>query len=169
MTSDEIKLFIKSEIQRVMTEEFYEVVNSTELNDVNDTLLMERLNYNLSDVYHITHELPTSIEFKDEFGVTHITKITKNNDFMEVKLYWLDDTNTLRLDAPTKTTNKTLNTHLSNLINKFLPKYKYFVIQPTDAIRHRLFWLVLNKYVDTTKWDITQLQRKILIIKKPTT
>ena len=58
------------------------------------------------------------------------------------------------MDTPNDITPKTMNTHMSNIINKFLPNYDQFLIRPNDDIRFRLFQLLLNKYLNKDEWEI---------------
>lgn len=116
--------------------------------------LLTELNYNLDDTYPITNELPFNIEFKDNQNRLNITKGKLNKDAIEIKLYWVDNDGKVRMDTPDGILPKTMNTHLDNIINKFLPKYNKFLIRPNDDIRYRLFQLLLNKYIDKSQWDI---------------
>ena len=58
------------------------------------------------------------------------------------------------MDTPEDVQPKTMNTHMSNIINKFLPNYDQFLIRPNDDIRFRLFQLLLNKYLDKNKYEV---------------
>jgi len=130
--------------------------------------LLIEFNYNLDDTYFITNELPFNIEFKDDQNRLNITKGKLNKDFIEIKLYWVDDKGKVRMDTPEGILPKTMNTHLNNIINKFLPNYDKFLIRPNDDIRYRLFQLLLNKYIDKNQWNITfnSNDRSIFLIKK---
>ena len=69
------------------------------------------------------------------------------------------------MDTPKNVTPKTMNTHMSNIINKFLPNYDQFLIRPNDEIRFRLFQLLLNKYLDKNKWNVSfDLKNKEILI-----
>lgn len=128
--------------------------------------LLAEFNYNLEDIYSITNELPFNIEFKDNQERLNITKGKLNKDFVEIKLYWVDNSGKVRMDTPEGVLPKTMNTHLNNILNKFLPNYNKFLIRPNDDIRYRLFQLLLNKYIDKSQWDITFNDKIIYLIKK---
>jgi hypothetical protein len=72
------------------------------------------------------------------------------------------------MNTPEDVTPKTMNTHMSNIINKFLPNYDQFLIRPNDNIRFRLFQLLLNKYLDKNKWNVSfnPTKKEILIHNK---
>jgi hypothetical protein len=72
------------------------------------------------------------------------------------------------MDTPKDVTSKTMNTHMSNIINKFLPNYDQFLIRPNDDIRFRLFQLLLNKYLDKNEWNISFYpdEKQIFLSKK---
>jgi len=116
--------------------------------------LLAEFNYNLEDTYPITNELPFNIEFKDEQNGLNITKGKLNNDFIEIKLYWVDNQGKVRMDTPEGILPKTMNTHLNNILNKFLPNYNKFLIRPNDDVRYRLFQLLLNKYINKNQWNM---------------
>jgi hypothetical protein len=129
--------------------------------------LLTEFNYNIEDTYPITNELPFNIEFKDEKGRLNITKGKLNNSYIEIKLYWVDNYGKLRMDTPEGILPKTMNTHMSNILNKFLSSYDQFLIRPNDPIRFRLFHLLLNKYIDKSIWEVISYEdkQKILIHK----
>ena len=130
--------------------------------------LLAEFNYNLEDTYPITNELPFNVEFKDDKDRLNITKGKLNNNFIEIKLYWAGLGGNVRIDTPKDVTSKTMNTHMSNIINKFLPNYDQFLIRPNDNIRFRLFQLLLNKYLDKNKWNVSfnPTKKEILIYNK---
>lgn len=130
--------------------------------------LLAEFNYNLEDTYPITNELPFNVEFKDDKDRLNITKGKLNNNFIEIKLYWAEPGGNVRMDTPKDVTPKTMNTHMSNIINKFLPNYDQFLIRPNDNIRFRLFQLLLNKYLDKNKWNVSfnPTKKEILIYNK---
>ena len=130
--------------------------------------LLAEFNYNLEDTYPITNELPFNVEFKDDKDRLNITKGKLNNNFIEIKLYWAELGGNVRIDTPKDVTSKTMNTHMSNIINKFLPNYDQFLIRPNDDIRFRLFQLLLNKYLDKNKWNVSfnPTKKEILIYNK---
>ena len=130
--------------------------------------LLAEFNYNLEDTYPITNELPFNVEFKDDKDRLNITKGKLNNNFIEIKLYWAELGGNVRMDIPKDVTPKTMNTHMSNIINKFLPNYDQFLIRPNDNIRFRLFQLLLNKYLDKNKWNVSfnPTKKEILIYNK---
>ena len=130
--------------------------------------LLAEFNYNLEDTYPITNELPFNVEFKDDKDRLNITKGKLNNNFFEIKLYWAELGGNVRIDTPKDVTSKTMNTHMSNIINKFLPNYDQFLIRPNDNIRFRLFQLLLNKYLDKNKWNVSfnPTKKEILIYNK---
>lgn len=130
--------------------------------------LLVEFNYNLDDIYSITNELPFNIEFKDDKERLNITKGKLNNEYIEIKLYWVDNEGKVRMDTPDGVLPKTMNTHLNNIINKFIPKYNQFIIRPNDDIRYRLFQILLNKYIDKNIWNIKSdsINRIIILVKK---
>jgi len=117
--------------------------------------LLIEFNYDINNIYQINNELPFNIEFKDDQNRLNITKGKLNKDAIEIKLYWVDNDGKIRMDNPDGISPKTMNTHLNNILNKFLPKYNKFLIRPNDPIRYRLFQLLLNKYIDKNQWNIT--------------
>jgi len=162
MKTSELRTIIREEIKRLNGNGDFSWV------DLRESELLAEFNYNIDDTYPITNELPFNIEFKDDEGRLNITKGTLNNNYIEIKLYWLDDKKKLRMDAPEGILPKTMNTHLSNIINKFLPNYNQFLIRPNDPIRFRLFQLLLNRYIDKNEWEMMSdiQKREILIHKK---
>lgn len=147
----------KSELLKLIKEEIQTLNGLGEFSWVTlrENQLLSELNYNLDDVYPVTHEIPFNIEFKDDKDRLNITKGKINNGFIEIKLYWADNDGKLRMDAPEGISPKTMNTHLYNVINKFLPNYDKFLIRPNDDIRFRLFQLLLNKYIDKNEWELS--------------
>lgn len=147
----------KSELRHLIKEEIRKLDGTGDFSWVTlrETQLLSELNYNLEDTYPITNELPFNIEFKDDKDRLNITKGKLNNNFIEIKLYWVESGGNIRMDTPEGITPKTMNTHLYNIINKFLPNYNQFLIRPNDDIRFRLFQLLLNKYLDKNKWMIS--------------
>jgi hypothetical protein len=160
----------KSDLQRLIKEEIQALQGSGDFSWVTlrETQMLEEFNYNLEDTYPITNELPFNIEFKDDKNRLNITKGKLNNKFIEIKLYWAEPGGNIRMDTPEEITPKTMNTHMSNIINKFLPNYDQFLIRPNDDIRFRLFQLLLNKYLDKDKWMISFYpeKREIFLYKK---
>jgi hypothetical protein len=147
----------KSELVRIIKEEIKRTKGSGEFSwiDLRESELLAEFNYNIDDTYLIANELPFNIEFKDDEDRLNITKGKLNNNFIEIKLYWVDDKGKPRMDAPEGVLPKTMNTHLSNIINKFLPNYDQFLIRPNDPIRFRLFQLLLNKYINKDEWKLS--------------
>jgi hypothetical protein len=162
MKPSELKQLIREEIQQLQGSGDFSWVTLRE-----NELLVE-FNYNLEDTYPITNELPFNIEFKDDKGRLNITKGKLNTGFIEIKLYWAEPEGNVRMDTPEGVTPKTMNTHMSNIINKFLPNYDQFLIRPNDDVRFRLFQLLLNKYLDKNKWEMSfhPENKQIFIIKK---
>lgn len=162
MKNSELKQIIREEIQKLDgTGDFSWVT-------LRETQLLSELNYNIEDTYPIINELPFNIEFKDNKDRLNITKGKLNNNFVEIKLYWAEPGGNIRMDAPEGVLPKNMNTHLSNIINKFLPNYDQFLIRPNDNIRFRLFQLLLNKYLDKNKWmvDYHSEEKQIYIYQK---
>ncbi|MBC8303784.1 MAG: hypothetical protein H8E55_49495 [Pelagibacterales bacterium] len=116
--------------------------------------LLESLKYNINDIYPPSHEQNFIIEFEDESNIKHITKGKPNKDYIEIKLYWVGEDGKPSMEAPDKSYRKIMNTHISNIVNKFLPNHDKFLIRPNDDIRYRLFELLLNKYVSSDEWNI---------------
>jgi hypothetical protein len=170
MKKEELKQLIREAVR----EEFYYHMNNNWFAHDEDTdafelrLLINEMKFNMKDTYDIKLAQKHAIEFVDEYNITHITKITPNAGYMEVKLYWLDPNNNLKpsMSEPPKSGTKTLNTHINNLINIFLPKYDKFLIRPNDPIRYRLFQLILHKFIDKNVWDIQEFQGSMLITKR---
>ena len=160
----------KSDLQRLIKEEIQALQGSGDFSWVTlrETQMLEEFNYNLEDTYPITNELPFNIEFKDDKNRLNITKGKLNNKFIEIKLYWAEPGGNIRMYTPEEITPKTMNTHMSNIINKFLPNYDQFLIRPNDDIRFRLFQLLLNKYLDKNKWNVSfnPTKKEILIYNK---
>lgn len=160
----------KSELKQLIKEEISALKNSGDFSWVTlrENQLLKELNYNLEDIYSLNNELPFNIEFKDNKGRLNITKGKLNNGFIEIKLYWIDDKGTPRMDTPDDISPKTMNTHLSNIINKFLPNYTQFLIRPNDEIRFRLFQLLLNKYLNKDEWELSFYpeQKQIFLVQK---
>ena len=158
-----------SELRRLIKEEIQTMKGSGDFSWVTlrENELLTEFNYNIDDTYPITNELPFNIEFKDENERLNITKGKLNNNYIEIKLYWVDNYGKLRMDTPEGILPKTMNTHMSNIINKFLPNYDQFLIRPNDPIRFRLFQLLLNKYLDKKIWEIISYndEQKILLHK----
>jgi hypothetical protein len=152
----------KSELISIIKEEIKHLNGNGDFSwiDLRENELLAEFNYNIDDTYPITNEIPFNIEFKDDEGRLNITKGKLNNGFIEIKLYWLDDKKKLRMDAPEGILPKTMNTHLSNIINKFLPNYDQFLIRPNDPIRFRLFQLLLNKYLNKDEWKLSSDPQK---------
>ena len=147
----------KMQLQELIREEIQRLNGSGDFSWVTlrETQMLEELNYNLEDTYPIINELPFNIEFKDNKNRLNVTKGKLNNEFIEIKLYWVDDEGKVRMDSPEGISPKTMNTHMSNIINKFLPNYDQFLIRPNDNIRFRLFQLLLNRYIDKNDYKIT--------------
>ena len=147
----------KMQLQELIREEIQRLNGSGDFSWVTlrETQMLEELNYNLEDTYPIINELPFNIEFKDNKNRLNVTKGKLNNGFIEIKLYWVDDEGKVRMDSPEGISPKTMNTHMSNIINKFLPNYDQFLIRPNDNIRFRLFQLLLNRYIDKNDYKIT--------------
>jgi hypothetical protein len=160
----------KSELKQLIKEELKSSQGSGDFSWITlcENELLVEFNYNLEDTYPINNELPFNVEFKDDKGRLNITKGRLNNNFIEIKLYWADPGGNLSMDTPKDVTSKTMNTHMSNIINKFLPNYDQFLIRPNDDIRFRLFQLLLNKYLDKNEWDISFYpdKKQIFIFKK---
>lgn len=145
----QLQELIREEIQRLNGSGDFSWVTLREIQ------MLEELNYNLEDTYPIINELPFNIEFKDNKNRLNVTKGKLNNGFIEIKLYWVDDEGKVRMDSSEGISPKTMNTHMSNIINKFLPNYDQFLIRPNDNIRFRLFQLLLNRYIDKNDYKIT--------------
>ena len=147
----------KMQLQELIREEIQRLNGSGDFSWVTlrETQMLEELNYNLEDTYPIINELPFNIEFKDNKNRLNVTKGKLNNGFIEIKLYWVDDEGKVRMDSSEGISPKTMNTHMSNIINKFLPNYDQFLIRPNDNIRFRLFQLLLNRYIDKNDYKIT--------------
>ena len=147
----------KSDLQKLIKEEIHALQGSGDFSwiTLRETQMLEEFNYNLEDIYPITNEIPFNIEFKDDKGRLNITKGKLNNGTIEIKLYWAEPGGNIRMDTPEGVTPKTMNTHMSNIINKFLPNYDEFLIRPNDNIRFRLFQLLLNKYLDKNEWEVS--------------
>jgi hypothetical protein len=160
----------KSELVNIIKEEIKHLNGTGDFSwiDLRESELLAEFNYNIEDTYSITNELPFNIEFKDDEDRLNITKGKLNNNSIEIKLYWLDDKKKLRMDAPEGILPKTMNTHLSNIINKFLPNYDQFLIRPNDPIRFRLFQLLLNKYLNKDEWELSldPQKQEIFLYKK---
>ena len=160
----------KSDLQKLIKEEIQTLQGSGDFSWVTlrETQMLEEFNYNLEDTYPITNELPFNIEFKDNKDRLNITKGKLNNKFIEIKLYWAEPGGNIRMDTPEDVLPKTMNTHMSNIINKFLPSYDQFLIRPNDDIRFRLFQLLLNKYLDKDKYELNfhPESKQILIFKR---
>jgi hypothetical protein len=161
MNKSQLKKFIKEEIQTLQGSGDFSWITLRE-----NELLVE-FNYNLENTYPITNELPFNVEFKDDKDRLNITKGKLNNNFIEIKLYWAEPGGNVRMDTPEGVQPKTMNTHMSNIINKFLPNYDQFLIRPNDDIRFRLFQLLLNKYLDKNKWKtyFNSEKREIILYK----
>ena len=146
----------KSELKQIIKEEIESLNGTGDFSWVTlrESELLAEFNYNLEDTYPITNELPFNIEFKDNKDRLNITKGKLNNNFIEIKLYWAEPNGNVRMDTPEDVLPKTMNTHMSNIINKFLPNYDQFLIRPNDDIRFRLFQLLLNKYLDKNEWGL---------------
>jgi hypothetical protein len=149
LTKMQLQELIREEIQRLNGSGDFSWVTLREIQ------MLEELNYNLEDTYPIINELPFNIEFKDNKNRLNVTKGKLNNGFIEIKLYWVDDEGKVRMDSSEGISPKTMNTHMSNIINKFLPNYDQFLIRPNDNIRFRLFQLLLNRYIDKNDYKIT--------------
>lgn len=160
----------KSDLKQLIREEIQILDGSGDFSwiTLRETQLLSELNYNLEDTYPIINEIPFNIEFKDNKNRLNITKGKLNNKFIEIKLYWVDNEGKLRMDTPEGILPKTMNTHMSNIIDKFLPNYDQFLIRPNDDIRFRLFQLILNKYLDKVKWmvDYYPEKREIYLYQK---
>ena len=160
----------KAELVNIIKEEIKRLNGNGDFSwiDLRESELLVEFNYNIDDTYPITNELPFNIEFKDDEDRLNITKGKLNNNYIEIKLYWLDNKKKLRMDAPEGILPKTMNTHLSNIINKFLPNYDQFLIRPNDPIRFRLFQLLLNKYLNKEEWELNSDSQKqeIFLYKK---
>jgi len=160
----------KSDLQKLIKEEIQTLQGSGDFSwiTLRETQMLEEFNYNLEDTYPITNELPFNVEFKDNKDRLNITKGKLNNGFIEIKLYWAESGGNIKMDTPEEVLPKTMNTHMSNIINRFLPNYDQFLIRPNDDIRFRLFQLLLNKYLDKNKWEISFYpeKREILIFKR---
>ena len=160
----------KPELKQIIKEEISALKNSGDFSwiTLRENQLLKELNYNLEDTYSLNNELPFNIEFKDNKGRLNITKGKLNNGFIEIKLYWIDEKGTPRMDTPDDISPKTMNTHLSNIINKFLPNYTQFLIRPNDEIRFRLFQLLLNKYLNKDEWELSFYpeQKQIFLLHK---
>jgi hypothetical protein len=160
----------KSELISIIKEEMKRLKGNGDFSwvDLRESELLVEFNYNIDDIYPISNELPFNIEFKDDKDRLNITKGRLNNNFIEIKLYWIDDKGKPRMDTPESVLPKTMNTHLSNIINKFLPNYDQFLIRPNDPIRFRLFQLLLNKYLNKEEWELNSDSQKqeIFLYKK---
>ena len=160
----------KSDLQKLIKEEIQTQQGSGDFSwiTLRETQMLEEFNYNLEDIYPIINELPFNVEFKDNKDRLNITKGKLNNKFIEIKLYWAEPGGNIRMDTPEEVLPKTMNTHMSNIINKFLPNYDQFLIRPNDDIRFRLFQLLLNKYLDKDKYKVNFYpeNKQILIFKK---
>jgi hypothetical protein len=160
----------KSDLQKLIKEEIQTLQGSGDFSwiTLRETQMLEEFNYNLEDTYPITNELPFNVEFKDNKDRLNITKGKLNSGFIEIKLYWAEPEGNIKMDTPEEVLPKTMNTHMSNIINRFLPNYDQFLIRPNDDIRFRLFQLLLNKYLDKNKWEISFYpeKREILIFKR---
>jgi len=149
MKKSDLQILIKEEIQALQGSGDFSWIT------LRETQMLEEFNYNLEDIYPITNEIPFNIEFKDDKDRLNITKGKLNTGFIEIKLYWAEPGGNIRMDTPEGITSKTMNTHMSNIINKFLPNYDQFLIRPNDNIRFRLFQLLLNKYLDKNEWEVS--------------
>jgi hypothetical protein len=160
----------KSDLQKLIKEEIQMLQGSGDFSwiTLRENELLVEFNYNLENTYPITNELPFNVEFKDDKNRLNITKGKLNNNFIEIKLYWAEPGGNIRMDTPEDVQPKTMNTHMSNIIDKFLPNYDQFLIRPNDDIRFRLFQLLLNKYLDKNKWEISSYPEKkeIFLYKK---
>ena len=116
----------KSELKQIIKEEIKSLNGTGDFSWVTlrESELLAEFNYNLEDTYPITNELPFNIEFKDNKDRLNITKGKLNNNFIEIKLYWAEPNGNVRMDTPEDVLPKTMNTHMSNIINKFLPNYE---------------------------------------------
>jgi hypothetical protein len=159
-----------SELRQIIKEEILNLKGFGDFSwiTLRENELLNEFNYNLEDTYSVTNELPFNIEFKDNKDRLNITKGKLNNNFVEIKLYWAEPGGNIRMDTPEGVTSKTMNTHMSNIINKFLPNYDQFLIRPNDDIRFRLFQLLLNKYLNKNEWmlDFYPEKREIYLYKK---
>jgi hypothetical protein len=162
MTKTELKELIKEEILNLKGSGDFSWIT------LRENELLNEFDYNLKDIYPITNEVPFNIEFKDNKDRLNITKGRLNNNFIEIKIYWAEPGGNIRMDTPEGVTSKTMNTHMFNIINKFLPNYDQFLIRPNDDIRFRLFQLLLNKYIDKNEWmlDFYPEKREIYLYKK---
>lgn len=160
----------KSDLQKLIKKEIQTQQGSGDFSwiTLRETQMLEEFNYNLEDIYPIINELPFNVEFKDNKDRLNITKGKLNNGFIEIKLYWAEPGGNIRMDTPEEVLPKTMNTHMSNIINKFLPNYDQFLIRPNDDIIFRLFQLLLNKYLNKNKWEISFYpeNKQILIFKR---
>ena len=152
----------KSELISIIKEEIKRLNDNGDFSwiDLRENELLAEFNYNIDNTYPIINELPFNIEFKDDKGRLNITKGKLNNNFIEIKLYWVEENGVPRMDTPDNVTPKTMNTHMSNIINKFLPNYDQFLIRPNDSIRFRLFQLLLNKYLNKDEWKLSSDPQK---------
>jgi hypothetical protein len=159
MKKYQLKKLIKEEIQTLQGSGDFSWIT------LRENELLSEFNYNLEDTYPITNKLPFNVEFKDDKNRLNITKGKLNNNFIEIKLYWAEPGGNVRMDTPEGVQPKTMNTHMSNIINKFLPNYDQFLIRPNDEIRFRLFQLLLNKYLDKNKWNVSfDIKKKEILI-----
>ena len=152
----------KSELINIIKEEMTRLKGNGDFSwvDLRESELLMEFNYNIYDTYPISNELPFNIEFKDDKGRLNITKGRLNNNFIEIKLYWAEEKGIPKTDTPDDVTPKTMNTHMSNIINKILPNYDQFLIRPNDPIRFRLFQLLLNKYLNKDEWELNFYPQK---------
>ncbi len=163
----QLRQIIKEELK--LTDIFSSFTNPSLEEIAENKELLERLKFDINDVYEITDKTTNTIEFKDSEDRINLTRLNRNNDYYEVKLYWLDETKDppeLTTEKPKRVSPKTANTHISNFVTYFLPKYDKFLIRPEGEIRFRLFRIVLEDIIDKDIWDLKYFDKGILLERK---
>ena len=166
MKKSELILLIREEIQN------YFKIREVELLEAETKILINELNFDLNNHYELDLNNNSSLmkSFKDDYDRLNIIKAKNNNDWTEIKFYWLKDDGKGGLiptyEAPPNPTEKTLNTYFYILFTYFLSLNNKFIFQPIDKVRQRLYMIILNKFLDKNQWALNELDDKILLIKK---
>jgi hypothetical protein len=155
----------KSKLIQIIKELILEINNGIDFPETTEyeLKLLESFNYNLNNIYPISVKTKYVFEFKDDQNRLNIIKGKENNDYIELKLYWIDETGKPRMDSPKEVSPKTMSTYVSIIINDFLPIFDKFLIRPNDPIRFRLFELLINKYIDKSNWVVIRFQNNFIL------
>lgn len=155
----------------IKMKEIFEKKYNQYLQDIDEwSEISEQFKFDINNIYPTDKKESTILikAFRDDTNTLNFMKARKNEDMLEIKFYYINESGKPTFDKRKTYDPKIFNTYLNLFINYFLTLSDSFILQPMDIFRLRLFRMALNRYLDHEKWDMVANENalKIIIFKK---